>query len=126
MEQIDDARINKICEGYLPSCSGNAQLLALAIALGEQNPDAKMTCSKDIEGGSTIVNQCSVVEAVCLSPDTMRPILDNLMEEVRQVNPSLHMEVKLRARQILTGKQIEELIKDLTASQLMLMLLSSS
>ena len=88
------------------------QLIAVAGALDEVFPHAKMIGSTTTNAqGVTLKIHCStILRAVYFSPDSVRPIVENLMSELLRDNPALHTQVTSRARQLLTDRPIVEMV----------------
>ena len=109
-DEINGARIKRVCGGRVGNTRRNALLVALAGAMDEHTSGSTISGSIAGEDGELTVIRCTILDAVYASPGYMRPILYSKMGNLRRDNRARHAQVILRARQLLTGKPIDQLI----------------
>lgn len=122
-DNVDGTRIKRVCDGRVDDTFMNALLIALARSMDEHTSGAKISGSIVGEDGKLTVISCTILDAVYASPGQMRPILYSKMGKLCHDNPARYAQVILRARQLLTGKPIEQLI---SPSQMLDMLAGGS
>lgn len=113
-DQVDPALLEALRRHGIESTAQNTRTIALARALQETVPVPKVMLRR-----AEKTEEVCFLEAALYSVTTARPMIEEMMQQLEEKSPALHLNVTLRARQLLTGKPISELIQSLALPQLL-------